>query len=242
MRHGTRGDQVEIGSQVEKKEARKKNGRKRAEKIFALYAPFPYYCRTHSLLSSSFLSESPSWFVSHSSIPWTYLLPGCDDTWVPSKSWIDHVAQASLRDFAIEHSEELVLSCLTSLFHRVHELRQRTTSRLTEFMSIPLILEISLVPCLASHNQILKLSFRITNLFTRSCMFCFLTAFIDLVFSSHTLFNTYACESGMSYLVNCPSIILYLATNRFQVWVPILIIRPVSGLIVYSSRWVSIKI
>ena len=55
MRHGTRGDQVEkggqveIGSQVEKrrpgrkKEARKKNGRKRADKFFALYAPFPYY-------------------------------------------------------------------------------------------------------------------------------------------------------------------------------------------------------
>ena len=84
MRHGTRGDQVEKGGQVEKKEARKKmaekgpknfsrfmrhghqgcqvenglkrrpgrkkeawnkNGRKRAEKIFALYAPFSYYYR-----------------------------------------------------------------------------------------------------------------------------------------------------------------------------------------------------
>ena len=43
MRRGTRGDQVEIGSQVEKKEAWNKNGRKRAEKIFALYAPFSYY-------------------------------------------------------------------------------------------------------------------------------------------------------------------------------------------------------
>ena len=48
MRRGTRGDQVEkggqveIGSQVEKKEARKK-WQKKAEKIFALYAPFPYY-------------------------------------------------------------------------------------------------------------------------------------------------------------------------------------------------------
>ena len=42
---GSNGDQVEIGSQEEKrrpgrkKEARKKNGRKRAENGFALYAP-----------------------------------------------------------------------------------------------------------------------------------------------------------------------------------------------------------
>ena len=57
MRHGSRGDQVEkggqveIGSQVEKrrpgrkKGGQEKNGRKRAEKIFALYAPFPYYLK-----------------------------------------------------------------------------------------------------------------------------------------------------------------------------------------------------
>ena len=43
MRRGTRGDQVEIGSQVEKRRPGIKNGRKRSEKIFALYAPFPYY-------------------------------------------------------------------------------------------------------------------------------------------------------------------------------------------------------
>ena len=49
MRHGTRGSRVDNGRQWSKrrpgrkKEARNKNGRKRAEKIFALYAPFPYY-------------------------------------------------------------------------------------------------------------------------------------------------------------------------------------------------------
>ena len=41
MRHGTRGDQVEKGGQVEKKGGQEKNGRKRAEKVFALYAPWP---------------------------------------------------------------------------------------------------------------------------------------------------------------------------------------------------------
>ena len=47
MRHGTRGDQVGNGRKRRpgrKKEVRNKNGRKRAEKIFALYAPFSYYC------------------------------------------------------------------------------------------------------------------------------------------------------------------------------------------------------
>ena len=43
MRHGTRGDQVEKRRPGRKKEARNKNGRKRSEKIFALYAPFLYY-------------------------------------------------------------------------------------------------------------------------------------------------------------------------------------------------------
>ena len=38
-----KGGQVEKRRPGRKKEARKKNGRKRAEKIFALYAPFPYY-------------------------------------------------------------------------------------------------------------------------------------------------------------------------------------------------------
>ena len=94
-----------------------------------------------------------------------------------SKWGIDHIRQASFRDFAIEYSEEYVSSCLTSLFDRVHEFRQRLFSLLTEFMSIPLIFEISLVLCLASHNQILTLSFGITNLFTRSCLFCFLCYF-----------------------------------------------------------------
>ena len=48
MRHGTRGDQVEKRrpgrnrQPGRKKEARKK-WQKKAEKIFALYAPFPYY-------------------------------------------------------------------------------------------------------------------------------------------------------------------------------------------------------
>ena len=56
MRHGTRGDQVKKKEARQKQAARQKkrrpgrkkggqekNGRKRAEKFFALYAPFPYY-------------------------------------------------------------------------------------------------------------------------------------------------------------------------------------------------------
>ena len=46
---------------------------------------FPSGNRTHSLLSSSFLSESPSWFVSHSSIPCTCSYLWCDNTWVHNR-------------------------------------------------------------------------------------------------------------------------------------------------------------
>ena len=35
--------EVSNGQQWSKKEVRNKNGRKMAEKLFALYAPFPYY-------------------------------------------------------------------------------------------------------------------------------------------------------------------------------------------------------
>ena len=84
---------------------------------------------------------------------------------------LNHIWQASFRDFAIKQSEKLVSMYFSSLLHRVHEFRQRLFSLVTEFMTIPLILEISFVLCLASHNQILTLSFGITNSFTRSCMF-----------------------------------------------------------------------
>ena len=56
MRHGHQGCQVENGLKRRpgrKKEARNKNGRKRAEKIFALYAPFSYYCPCIYFLSVS---------------------------------------------------------------------------------------------------------------------------------------------------------------------------------------------
>ena len=76
-----------------------------------------------------------------------------------SKSGLDYLQQVSFRDYAIEQ-RKLVAS---SLFHRVHGFRQRLSSLLTEFMSIPFIFDISLVPCLASNNQRLKLSSGIVN-------------------------------------------------------------------------------
>ena len=87
-----------------------------------------------------------------------------------SMSWIDHDLQASFGDMAIEQIEELVM-CLTSLMRRVYEFMQRTATLLAEFMSIPLIHKKSLVPCFAYYNQILTLSFGITNWLTRSCLF-----------------------------------------------------------------------
>ena len=154
---------------------------------------------------------------------------------------IDHIWQATFGGYAIEQSEEPVSSCLSSLFHRVHEFRQRPFSLFTEFRSVPLIFEIyRSMPCFLQSDTHARLWD--PNSFTRSGMFGFFAVFIDLVFSFHTLFDTYARESEISWSVNFPSIMQYLATNRFQVWVPILILRPVSGLKACSSRWVSIYI
>ena len=46
-----------------KKAARNKNGRKRAEKIFALYAPFPYYFAYYLILFT--VKDKGTYFQGH---------------------------------------------------------------------------------------------------------------------------------------------------------------------------------
>ena len=80
-----------------------------------------------------------------------------------SKWGLNHIRQASFCDFVIKHSEELVSSYLSSFFHRVHEFRQRLLSLLTEFIVLPLVLEIKFIPWLASYNEISFHACRIVN-------------------------------------------------------------------------------
>ena len=87
-----------------------------------------------------------------------------------SKWGLNHIRQTSFGDFAIKHSKELVASCLSSLLHSVHELRQQLFSLLTEFMSVPLVLEISLVPCFSSYDDISFDACRIDN--SLICLAC----------------------------------------------------------------------
>ena len=83
-----------------------------------------------------------------------------------SKWGLDHIRQASFCDFAIQHSEELVSLYLPSLLHLVHEFRQRLLSLLTEFMSVPLVLEITFILCFASYDDISFHTCRIVNSLT----------------------------------------------------------------------------
>ena len=121
--------------------------------------------------------ESPSWFIFHSSIFCTCSYLQCDNTWVHTRERIESHLTSVLPRLCNQTERKTCFNVFSSLLHRVHEFRQRLFSLVTEFMTIPLIFEISFVLCLASHNQILTLSFGITNLFTRSCMFCFLCYF-----------------------------------------------------------------
>ena len=185
--------------------------------------------------------ESPSWCAFHSPIPCI-----CFHTWYDS-TWV--------------HTRERNRSHLTSNLRRLCDRTERRTCFIVFIVSFPQCSRIQETAIFAFHRiqvrstYIRDISFYAllpTIRYSRSplgsqlvyeeCMFGFFAVFIDLVFSFHTLFDTYARESEISWSVNFPSIMQYLATNRFQVWVPILILRPVSGLKACSSRWVSIYI
>ena len=125
---------------------------------------------------------SLTWFASHSSIPCTCSHPRCDNKWEYIQVRNESHPASSFCNFAIKHSEELVSSYLSSLFHRVHEFRQRLFSLTTEFMTIPLVFDISLIPRLASYDDILLHPCRVGNSFTgRLLTFTLLALFSLLV-------------------------------------------------------------
>ena len=117
--------------------------------------------------------------------------------WIP-KWELDHIRQASFGDFVFKNSEEFVSLYFSSLFHRVHEFRHQLLSLLTEFMSFPLILEITFILCLASYNDISFHTCRVYN--SLSCL-AFLLCLVLLDLQGLCTRNKLVCKGPFDHVI-----------------------------------------